>query len=93
MRHALAVALGISIGTLFTGTAWADPPDRARNDTGSLHPGHQGHLSSGQTYPGEPATQFHNALDAGEETYPTGPGGWAEQQSEGANAQRSSGGS
>src|SRR5687768_8699399 len=91
MKHPLAVALCIGIGTLFTTAASAaDQP--AKKDTATLHPGHQGHLSSGQTYPGQPATQFHEALDAGQQTYPTGPGGFAEQQSGGANAQRSSGG-
>ncbi|WP_292521546.1 hypothetical protein, partial [Mesorhizobium sp.] len=37
------------------------------------------------------ATEFHESLEAeGEPSFPTGPGGWAEQQSDGANAQRSS---
>jgi hypothetical protein len=53
-----------------------------------LHPGHFGHVASGKEYPGVPATEFHEALEAGEATYPTGPGGWAEEKSGGANDQR-----
>jgi hypothetical protein len=91
MKHVLALALLICAGSLFATAASAEPPDHARNDDASLHPGHQGHLSSGREYPGRPATEFHESLEAeGEPSFPTGPGGWAEQQSDSANAQRSS---
>jgi hypothetical protein len=88
MKRKLAPALCVGVGLAFVTAVHADPPDQARNDNATLHPGHQGHLSSGQTYPGKPATEFHENFDVGEPTYPTGPGGWAEQQSGDANAQR-----
>jgi hypothetical protein len=91
MKHVLALALLICAGSLFATAASAEPPGHAGNDDASLHPGHQGHLSSGREYPGRPATEFHESLEAeGEPSFPTGPGGWAEQQSDSANAQRSS---
>jgi hypothetical protein len=83
MKRILISVLGAA--ALFASPALAEPPDNARNDTGTLHPGHQGHLSSGREYPGKAATDFHDGT-----SYETGPGGYAEQQSGGANAQRSS---
>jgi hypothetical protein len=55
-------------------------------EAATLHPGHKGHLASGKFYPGVPATTFHE-----EGGYETGPGGWAEQKSDGANDQRAVG--
>ncbi|THK34527.1 hypothetical protein EHS39_29435 [Ensifer sp. MPMI2T] len=85
MKCVLMLALGISAGTLLVTAAGAQSPSQARGATATLHPGHQGHLSSGQTYPGKPATDWHDG-----DPYATGPGGYAQQQSGGANAQRNS---
>jgi hypothetical protein len=74
----------LSLGLLAATPAIAEPA----SDIATVHPGHQGHLKSGQTYPGVPATEFHADFDVGADTYPTGPGGWAEEKSNGANTQR-----
>jgi hypothetical protein len=77
MRTLAIICLGL--GLLAATPAIAEPA----NDVATLHPGHQGHLKSGKFYPGVPATEFHEV-----EAYETGPGGWAEQKSNGANDQR-----
>lgn len=81
MKRVLALAFSIYIGWLLPTMVVAQS---ARSDA-TLHPGHQGVLSSGKEYPGKPATDFHDGIG-----FTTGPGGYAEQQSGGANAQRSS---